>query len=237
MFRAVRHWWDSGRGKVTVRLFLFEFVVVVAGVLTAQGLANWVSARADARNIAEEDQRVRYETGRARQTSRVWLAALPCLNSRVDEIARLAASGAPVDPALLKTPRFLGYSVEPVPPDMFREFHARLGNERVDDYFLIIGSSAQVMNSYREARHLWDRFALLDPALGAPSSQDRATVRDVAMQVRSQLDVLRLSSEMIDATAGRIGIAPLTSGADYGRVEPVRNCAEVWQNGRIWRDS
>ena len=27
MFRAVRHWWESGRGKVTARLLLFELFV------------------------------------------------------------------------------------------------------------------------------------------------------------------------------------------------------------------
>jgi hypothetical protein len=35
----VRHWWGSGRGKVTARLLLFELFVVIAGVLIAQGLA------------------------------------------------------------------------------------------------------------------------------------------------------------------------------------------------------
>ena len=37
MFQTVRHWWGSGRGKVTGRLFLFELLVVVIGVLIAQG--------------------------------------------------------------------------------------------------------------------------------------------------------------------------------------------------------
>jgi hypothetical protein len=39
VFQTVRHWWGSGRGKVTARLFLFELFVVIAGVLIAQGLA------------------------------------------------------------------------------------------------------------------------------------------------------------------------------------------------------
>ena len=51
MFHAVRQWWGSGRGKITARLFAFEFLVVVAGVLTAQALANWVADRADQRAI------------------------------------------------------------------------------------------------------------------------------------------------------------------------------------------
>ena len=32
MFQAVRHWWGSGRGRVTARLLVFELLVVVIGV-------------------------------------------------------------------------------------------------------------------------------------------------------------------------------------------------------------
>jgi len=92
MFQAVRNWWGSGRGKVTLRLFLFEFVVVVAGVLTAQALANWVADRAEMRAVNEEDKRVRYEIGRARQVARVWAAATPCLVQRVERVAREATT-------------------------------------------------------------------------------------------------------------------------------------------------
>ena len=42
MFQTVRHWWGSGRGKITARLFLFELLVVVIGVLIAQMLAGYV---------------------------------------------------------------------------------------------------------------------------------------------------------------------------------------------------
>ena len=77
MFQAVRRWWGSGRGKVTTRLFLFEFVVVVAGVFTAQALASWLSDRAEDRAIHEENERIRFEIGRARQNALVWLAATP----------------------------------------------------------------------------------------------------------------------------------------------------------------
>ena len=81
MFQAVRQWWSGGRGKVTARLFLFEFAVVVVGVLTAQGLASWVADRAEQRSVGEEDKRVRYEIGRTRQVARLWSAATPCLMS------------------------------------------------------------------------------------------------------------------------------------------------------------
>ena len=236
MFRTVRHWWGSGRGKVTARLFVFEFAVVVVGVLTAQALANWVADRTEQRAVSVEDNRVRYEIGRARQVARVWSAAVPCLRERVEYIARQASSSSPPYPDELRVPRFIGYTVEPFSPDMNREFHDRLGNERVDNYAVVSSASDMMVNSYRDVRGDWDRFGLLDPALGPPSAADRATVRDVAVQLRSKLDLIRSSAEMIERTAARLEIPPLISGADFGAVVPVRNCSEIWSNGRIWRE-
>lgn len=216
-------------------MFLFEFLVVVAGILTAQALANWVAGRAEQRAVNEEDKRVRYEIGRARQVARVWSAATPCLVERVERVARQASRGDPLDPDELKVPRFIGYTVEPFSPDMNREFHERLGNERVDNYAVVTSASVTLVNTYRDVRRGWDRFALLDPALGPSSALDRATVRDVAVQLRSQLDLIRSSAEMIESTAARLDILPLKSDADFGAVGPVTECSEIWRTGRIWR--
>jgi hypothetical protein len=237
MFHAVRRWWGSGRGKSTARLFAFEFLVVVAGVLTAQALANWVSDRAEQRAIGEENKRVRYEIGRARQVARIWSAATPCLVARVESIARQAAKTDRIDPGELRVPQFIGYTVEPFSSDMNREFHDRFGNERVDNYAVVITGTGGLVDSYRTVRRGWDRFALLDPSLGAASAADRATVRDVAVQVRSQLNQIRASASMIEATAARLGIAAITSGADFGAAGPVGGCDEIWKTGRIWRDA
>lgn len=234
MFQTVRHWWQGGRGKVTARLFVFEFLVVVAGVLTAQALANWVADRAEQRAVSDEDKRVRYEIGRARHVARIWSVATPCLIERVERVARQASTNDPIDPAEVRVPRFIGYTVEPFSPDMNREFHDRLGNERVDNYAVVTAASVTLVDTYRDLRRGWDRFALLDPALGQSSATDRTTVRDVAVQLRSQLELIGTSAAMIESTAKNLGIPPLTSGADFGAVTPVRTCGEIWRTGRIW---
>ena len=118
---------------------------------------------------------------------------------------------------------------------MNRQIHDRLGNERVDNYAVVSSASTTLVNTYRDLRRGWDRFALLDPALGPSSPADRATVRDVAVQLRSQLDLIRSSAEMIESTGARLGIPPLKSGADFGAVMPVGDCGEIWRTGRIWR--
>lgn len=93
MFRSVRHWWSSGTGETTLRLFLFEFVVVVVGVLAAQGLANWVSTRAEReagrRLFADAVESARYFD----QTLAFWQQFGPCLRTHVASISRAAAAG------------------------------------------------------------------------------------------------------------------------------------------------
>lgn len=236
MFHAVRTWWSGGRGKVTARLFVFEFLVVVAGILTAQALANRAADRSEQRAVGEEDKRVHYEIGRARQVARVWSAATPCLIDRVESVARQASTNDRIDAQELQVPRFIGYTVEPFSADMNRAFHDRLGNERVDNYAVVSTASSTLVTSYREVRSGWDRFALLDPGLGPPSGADRATVRDIAVQLRSKLGLIGASADMIERTSARLGISPLTSGADFGAVMPVKTCDEIWATGRIWRD-
>jgi hypothetical protein len=235
MFQTVRHWWHGGRGKAMLRLFLFEFLVVVAGVLTAQALANWVADRAEQRAVNDEDLRVRYEIGRARQVARVWLAATPCLEARVNDVIRKASSARALEPDDFDPPRFIGYTVEPFSPDMNREFHDRLGTDRVENYAVVTAATVTLVDTYRDVRRGWDRFALLDPSLGPASGTDRSTVRDVAVQLRSQLALIRGSAEMIESTAARLDIRPLKSDADFGAVMPATSCAEIWRTGKIWR--
>ena len=151
--------------------------------------------------------------------------------------ARQASTAESIAPGELKVPRFIGYTIEPVPADMNREFHDRLGNERVDNYAVVSSASVTLVGAYRDVRRGWDRFALLDPALGAASAADRATVRDVAVQLRSQLDLISASAEMIEQTSARLGIPALKSGADFGAVMPVTTCTEIWRTRRIWRDA
>ena len=83
MFQTVRHWWGNGRGKVTARLFAFELLVVVAGVLIAQALADIVQDRAEFAKMQSERSRVRYELTSVHNAFRSWEAALPCLNQRM----------------------------------------------------------------------------------------------------------------------------------------------------------
>ena len=118
---------------------------------------------------------------------------------------------------------------------MYREFRERFGIIRVDDYYAISSAGGAVFTAYREILRGWDRFALLDPVLGAPSAADRATVRDIAVEVRSQIHRLGRQAESIEQISARLGVAPLTSDSTTGTASPVKSCNEIWETGNIWR--
>ena len=187
MFQAVRHWWGGGRGKLTARLFVFEFVVVVVGVLAAQALANWVGTRAE----REAGRRLFADaTESARQLDRTlgyWQRFAPCLRSHVASISRAAANAGSM------TGDAIGRPAVPSPPEP--QFSA-------DDWGRIalvatpeqvqslrgLQATASIHNAYAsEMARQWSTFRLLDPSLGAALPEDRSRVRAAAMQVDSTL--------------------------------------------------
>ena len=187
MFQAVGHWWGGGRGKLTARLFVFEFVVVVVGVLAAQALANWVGTRAE----REAGRRLFADaTEGARQLDRTlgyWQRFAPCLRSHVASISRAAANAGSM------TGDAIGRPAVPSPPEP--QFSA-------DDWGRIalvatpeqvqslrgLQATASIHNAYAsEMARQWSTFRLLDPSLGAALPEDRSRVRAAAMQVDSTL--------------------------------------------------
>ena len=187
MFQTVRHWWGSGRGQMTARLFLFEFVVVVAGVLAAQALANWVGTRAE----REAGQRLFADaTESARQldqTLAYWQRFAPCLRSHVASISRAAANGGSMTGDAIGRPA-VPRPVEPqFSADDWRKIALVATPEQVQS-LRELEATASVHNAYAsEMARQWSTFRLLDPSLGAALPEDRSRVRAAAMQVDSTL--------------------------------------------------
>ena len=187
MFQTVRHWWGSGRGKFTARLFLFEFVVVVAGVLAAQALANWVGTRAE----REAGRRLFADaTESARQLDRTlgyWQRFAPCLRSHVASISRVAASGESMSGDAIGRPAVPSPGEPQFSADDWRKIALVATPEQVQS-LRELQASASVHNAYSiDMARQWSTFRLLDPSLGAASPEDRSRVRAAAMQVDSTL--------------------------------------------------
>jgi hypothetical protein len=187
MFHTVRHWWGSGRGKVTARLFAFEFLVVVAGVLVAQALANWVADRGQ-RAEGERLLAQTMEIGRGLQRDlSYWQRYGTCLRRHVATISRAAADGDVLSAGQIGRPAL------PAPPDLalssddWQKIRDVTSEERVGALNSVTGTADTYSSTVADIAAQWATLRLLDGATGSPSTADRAQVRLAATRIDNNL--------------------------------------------------
>lgn len=227
MFHAVRDWWLGGRGKMTARLFAFEFVVVVAGVLVAQALAGWIQQRGQIANMESERSRARFDLTDVHATVQIWRAASPCLSKRMEDVmaGKAFAAGALRKPTLV--------SVGFVPPstevmDLIRRHH---GPEAELD-LLILGKDGAVIDAaVLKIIDSWSRLTLVDPAHGPIATADRSAARIAAADIAAQLRRIDLSAGDMAPILRRLSIrARDRYNPGNG---PAKSCDAIWRSGRI----
>lgn len=228
MFRTVRHWWDSGRGKVSARLFLFELFVVIAGVLIAQGLANWVAREKSDEEMAEARARFVHEQSANLAVAVSWRAAIPCLDRRMQEVMRAASTGT-LDVKLADRPEFADFVVSDIGPSVELGMRSRYGNSAADQFKALQRSVSFAASNIGTIIHSWGRLTLADSRLGSVSEPDRTVVRTAAADIRAELRGLSFAVGDFIAVAERAGLG-LPPGRDYG---PAKRCDQIWRSGRI----
>lgn len=198
---AGRRRWDQ-----TLRLFAFEFVVVVAGVLAAQGLQNWAAAR------SQRDSGEVLVTG-ARQNVRslggtlgFWTNYGPCLRAHARRIAAVASAGGTL------TQQEIG---RPALPDVPITSWTEEGRERAlrvvgeEDFATFVGIAATAQN-VSDAEHDiardWAALRLIDPAMGQPLAEDRSRVRQAVAAIDNRIGFLLYIRGQADRMAGALAI-------------------------------
>lgn len=228
MFHAMRAWWMDGRGKLTARLFVFEFIVVMAGVLAAQALQNWVSQRGALARMEESRERTLRESSDNLAYALAWRAGVPCVDSRLREIMR-RASDSTVPSALIQRPRFPSFIQTPVDDQSELLLRQRHG-DRSADMLNVLRSDFGAANDRTTAIvEAWGRLSLVDTALGAVSPADRTAVRTAAADIRASLRSLDNVLAHAGVVAGQARISPRSE-------DPFRsaaNCAEIWRSGVV----
>lgn len=208
MFQAVRHWWNGGRGKVTLRLFLFEFVVVVAGVLVAQLLQERVRDASARREAEEAIERAREEAIRLVLIGDHWRRVGPCLEARVSRIARVAAAGGTLDAEQLRGPVTWIPITTPWSESTTLVARREHGNQLVDQYADLALNASVVRAANDTITRNAPSFRLLDPSFGPSSVVDRANVRLAAMQVRAGIRTLMRNADTVKNLTNQMGIHP-----------------------------
>jgi len=244
MFKAIRDsaWvfgrrvgtgWHQLHQRELVRLFLFEFIVVLLGVLTAQALSNWSGNRQIAGRSEEALAKYRRDLADGRETALFWIGAMPCLQQRVSTIMVRAGDGSDISADLARRPGLWSLIVEPL--DVDTKLYAR----RIygPDWLQKAGDAAKQVNridaTLQSLAGRWMQFTRLDPANGKIREGDVLAARDAAAAIQADLRTIAISAYLTNVGLGEIGIESSHTVEDGTRRRPARNCGEIARAGQI----
>jgi hypothetical protein len=197
MFHAVRNWWGGGGGKATLRLFLFEFLVIVLGVLVAQGAADWARSQADRSDGRDLVVRL-VESGRSlNQVSNYWYLHGPCLRRHVDRIAREAVAGHSMPMEEVGRPGLPNVSDLDLSEEDWRKVILAVGPDRAQAFSEFHVGSVSIQQYSTDISNEWATFKLLDSAIGPPSAGDQARVRVATAIVDNRLRWLMFNIQQV----------------------------------------
>lgn len=230
MFRAVRTWWGRPRHQRTVRLFFFELTVVMIGVLAAQQVSSWAQRRTQNQTIDDTYDNLTAYSRVYVQIARTYATAIPCLDGRVGEIMRTAATAAPADPSTLPSIPLIGVSPDNVSVQDFRDLAGRYGNRKADIISTIQFNLKQAEAANQALEDDWATFRRLDPALGPVGQADRGAVRAAGVDAMAKLRRLSDVARIIQVAGAQLGLKP-NPRSSFG---PIASCAVMWRTGRSY---
>ena len=170
-------------------LFLFEFMVVLLGVLAAQAMADWAEDRRLGREATAQFEQVRRQAVDVARALHFWKTVGPCMSERALSVARAAANGGALAASDIGRPALPVTQMPAWDQEVRRAAFARLGEERMDAIYYFENRAMVMAATSIRVRDAWSTFALLDPANGTLSDVDRGNVRLAAISV---LDSIRL---------------------------------------------
>lgn len=214
---------------MTARLFAFEFVVVVAGVLVAQGLANWVQSRAAVHEMEQARARSAHEIAQSLDVALVWQAAVPCLRDRMESIQREAAIGA-IRPGHSMRPTMRTPPLGLMPDQAALLYRQRYGDEQADRLSDISDANDLIASQVATLQRVWYRLALADERYGPVAAADRHSARESAADALASLRTIGILAHSVIEGAREFGIKPISTFAGKG---PANSCAAIWTSGRI----
>jgi len=227
MFHTVRHWWGSGHGKITSRLFLFELLVVVVGVLIAQELADNFQQRSNLARMEAERSRVRFELEGANSGFQSWHVAVPCLDQRMTQIMQ----GARPTIDLMRRPRFPTLSYAAPTTEVLDLIGKRYGTVEKNRLDWIADNAANANPVIASIISKWGRLTLVDPSFGTVTEFDRREARLAAADIKAQLRAMEVLSTDGAEVLTKMGIgARNRNEPGHG---PAKSCAAIWASGRL----
>ena len=238
MFAAMRNGLGGAtqgmRARGTVGLFVFEFFVVVLGVLAAQGLQEWAKQREQQRHVDRELERLSTSYSNTVRSADVWRSALPCLRTRIEFLMRAAATGTQVNSELIRRPRFIKVGYPGTDMATEARIYAILGREPAKR---VLDAQTRAINMDENMEAMltrWEKFRLLDPTYGPVSAADRGIAREAGADLLMHMRTLEIAIVNIDEGRDDMRIAEASPPA-ASDLAPVISCAQLWADGKAYR--
>ena len=205
MFKALREYFARpeerppirGRGRRLSALFLFEFVVVVLGVLAAQLLQDWFAARAEERRGREAVAAFEREAQQFATTSAFRVRTHECEAGRLRELVRLARSGSAATSEQRAMPMM------PMPLITRWEEGTRTAVQRHADPELIqrydglLILATMMSERQRRLEDQWADFRLLDVESGPLQPEHRPTLTLAGARAMGLLYAIDMNAEIV----------------------------------------
>lgn len=231
MFAAIRSYWAGERGRKLAGLFLFEFVVVMLGVLAAQAVANWAEERAAMSGMEEAKAKAYRQLSQTAFGLEAWDRLLPCFEDQMRAVMRAREGAAPLDADRLDRPGLNGVEFQPLSQADLVRIEERFGFE-VENTLRSVGTQTRSVNERIDmVQAAWKGFALLDPQNGTPDAQDYREARMAASDILATLKGIRINTDNLLQYADALGVEEYRD-VEGGRF--VKDCDELWKYGTMY---
>lgn len=177
MFRVVRGYFAGERGKHAARLFVFEFLVVMAGVLAAQGLQSWVAARNDDQEGRALLAKAIALAGDVNRNANYWQKHGQCLRDHVNAVARSAVAGRTLTVRQIGRPGLPAVDPLAFSQDEWDKVAGVASDRQVMALKEVSGDADFIKRYMQDISDQWATLRLLDGGIGPTSPEDRARVR------------------------------------------------------------
>ena len=204
---GLRGWFGKIRRRRWVALFVFEFFVVLLGVLAAQGLQSWFQARQEKRTAAGA------KAGLDRNLRSIILSAeirrrgLICYGDRLSRLAQVIRDGSKLERGLQAPEEALvidlGWTGD-VPALMSEHYGAKLADKYVN-VALWVESFRRAQEREQES---WSDLARLSARLGTVTEADRSAAKGALIDATRDLQQVAWATGHLAGHAKDLRIEP-----------------------------
>ena len=206
MFQAVREWWGGGRWRRPARLFAFEFVVVMAGVLAAQALQSWGAERSDRQRGLLQVAGAQRNARSLGATISFWTLYGPCLRDHVRRIAVAAGSGGTLTQQQIGRPALPSVPLTQWTEDGRQHALLAIGEPELAGLVMLNVIATTTSDVQAEIGREWATLRLIDPALGQALPDDRSRVRQAAAVIDNRIGYLIYTKGQVDRLARNLDL-------------------------------